>query len=426
MRLKHACLFGLLALIGCGGGDLAKWTGAVTDSAGISIVSNPEEGIWTTSSQWTLEEEVRIGTVEGDPEYQFGQVGFIAIDSRERMFVLDAQAQHVKVFSPDGQYEQTIGGPGAGPGELGPGAMTLFMGPGDTLLVPDMGNRRVNRYGPDGLSLGSFRLALENGIPMAFAVTRTGVIAEQVRPLGLPNRPAVDSMDAVITLETDGTVLDTIIKFPSGRTLNFAGDVPEINLFSAEPVWRLTDDMNLWYGVNNEYRIGVYSPDGTLERIVTKPFEATPVANRDQEKVLEFLEEAWGNAGVPPQAIARLKSAVRFADVFPAYAQFQVGPGQTMWVQHIQSPSTLSEEELESYNFLEDIGAPDWDVFDADGRLLGVVSMPSRFAPRTFVGNKIYGVWRDELDVQYVVRFGVVGIPGGDTGNVPLALSESR
>ncbi len=421
MKSRYVSIFALVA-VGCGGGDLGDWTGTVSDSAGISIVSNPDNGIWTTSSQWTLEEELRIGTVEGDPEYQFGQVGFIAVDSRERIFVLDTQAQHVRVFTADGEYQQTIGRPGSGPGELGPAAMAVFMGPGDTLLVPDMGNQRVNRYGPDGSSLGSFRLALENGMPMSIAATRSGIIAEQVRPLPLPNRPAVDTMDAIIILETDGTVSDTIITFASGRTLNFTSDVPEINLFSAEPVWRLTDDMTLWYGVNNEYRIGVYDADGALQRIVTKPFEATAVADRDQAKMLEFLEEAWRDAGVPPQAIPRLKDAVSFADVYPAYAQFQVGPGQTMWVQHIQSPSALTEEELANYNFLEDIGAPDWDVFDADGRFLGVVTMPSRFAPRTFVDDKIYGVWRDELDVQYVVRLGVTGIPGGDTPEVPLAL----
>ena len=72
-------------------------------------------------------------------------------------------------------------------------------------------------------------------------------------------------------------------------------------------------------------------------------------------------------------------------------------------------PSALSAEELESYNLIEDSGAPDWDVFDAEGRFLGVVSMPKRFAPRVFVDDKIYGVWRDELDVQYVVRMRIVG-----------------
>jgi hypothetical protein len=81
-----------------------------------------------------------------------------------------------------------------------------------------------------------------------------------------------------------------------------------------------------------------------------------------------------------------------------------------MWVQHIQSPSTVPEGE--DWNPLEDAGAPDWDVFDSNGRYLGVVSMPARFQPRMIRDDKIYGVWRDELDVQYVARMRIVGIPG--------------
>ncbi len=68
----------------------------------------------------------------------------------------------------------------------------------------------------------------------------------------------------------------------------------------------------------------------------------------------------------------------------------------------------LSEEELESFDVLQDLGAPEWDVFDAEGRYLGVVTMPDRFAPRLFRGDHIYGVWRDELDVQYVLRLKIV------------------
>jgi hypothetical protein len=79
---------------------------------------------------WTLEEELRIGTVEGDVEYQFGQVGLIAVDSRDRIFVIDAQARRIRVFSSDGTHEQTIGQPGEGPGDLGALIGSLYMGPG--------------------------------------------------------------------------------------------------------------------------------------------------------------------------------------------------------------------------------------------------------------------------------------------------------
>ena len=35
--------------------------------------------------------------------------------------------------------------------------------------------------------------------------------------------------------------------------------------------------------------------------------------------------------------------------------------------------------------------------------------MPDRFKPMVFRGDKIYGAWRDELDVGYVVVLRIVG-----------------
>lgn len=408
-----------LFLCACAGGEGA-WMGTVRDSAGVTIVENTLESIWTVSNQWTLEEELRIGAIEGDPDYQFGAIGFIAVDSRNRMFVMDAQAQHVRVFSADGRYEQTIGRPGAGPGELGQAAISLYMGPGDTLLVPDLGNQRINRYAPDGTSLGSFRLEFEKGLPMAINATRSGVIVEQVRPLALPDQPVRDTMDAIVKLASDGTVLDTLKKFPSGGTINLGGATPELNFFSAEPVWQVLEDMRLCFGVNDNYSIEVYSPAGELERIIRKPFTQNPVKQRDQEMMIEAMVELWTEAGVPPQAIPQLRQIIHFAEFYPAFAAIQRGPGGTMWVQHIQSPSELSEEEMAAFNFIEDIGAKDWDVFDADGRFLGVVTMPPRFSPRSIVGNKIYGVFRDDLDVQYAVRMRIVGVEFDDTGAIQL------
>ena len=84
-------------------------------------------------------------------------------------------------------------------------------------------------------------------------------------------------------------------------------------------------------------------------------------------------------------------------------------PNGTIWVQHVRGAAEMTEEQLRVANFIEDIGAPDWDVLDREGRYLGVVTMPDRFAPRMIAGHKIYGVWRDELDVQYAVVLRIIG-----------------
>ncbi|MCH8925403.1 MAG: cysteine desulfurase [Proteobacteria bacterium] len=58
--------------------------------------------------------------------------------------------------------------------------------------------------------------------------------------------------------------------------------------------------------------------------------------------------------------------------------------------------------------------SPDWDVFDANGRYLGVVTTPTHFDIRLFRDGVAYGVWSDDLGVQYVVGLRVDGLPAED------------
>jgi hypothetical protein len=413
MRISTRELGPLVALaLAAACGTAEGWTGTVTDSAGVAIVTNTDRGMWSEGAAWTLEEELRIGALEGEPEYQFGQIGLIAVDSRERIFVLDAQARHTRVFSSDGTYQQTIGQPGEGPGELGAQVGALFMGPGDTLLVPDLANQRVNRYAPDGTSLGSFPLRIENGIPMSIVATRSGVVAEQVRPFSRPDQPARDSLDVIVTLATDGSVIDTLMTFPPGASIDLSSaQGPRRTIFAAEPVWTLSDELELFFGITNRYRISVFDSAGTLARVITKPVEPAPVTDRDKEMMWEVIEQQI-RAAVPPQSFMEVmeqaRQSISFAEFFPAFVSMSIGPSGSLWVQHLRPPAAVPEEELETYDMTQDIGSRDWDVFDPDGRYLGVVTMPPRFTPRIILGGRIYGVWRDDLDVQYVVRLRIV------------------
>ena len=54
-------------------------------------------------------------------------------------------------------------------------------------------------------------------------------------------------------------------------------------------------------------------------------------------------------------------------------------------------------------------------LFDSDGTDLGRVTLPSRFRPEAVERLRVVGVWTDELDVEYVVRFEV--LPSGAAGS---------
>jgi hypothetical protein len=409
---RIAILTGLtVAAAACGGGadGGAEWAGTVEDSAGVQIVRNALQPIWGEGEAWGFEEVLTIGEAAGDPDYQFGQIAGLDATSDGRILVLDNQAQHVKVFSPQGVFERTVGQGGSGPGEFGPGAAVLMVGTADTVIVPDAGNQRVNIILMDGGESTSFPLSFEEGIPMRWQVSNTGVLAVQRRALNLPNQEAVD-VDLIARQAYDGTIVDTLLTPPRGETFSFGGGLPEFHFFAPEPTWTLLNDGTFVYAVNNEYRISVAGPGGDVVRVITMPSDPVAVTEEDKSIITGLIMRLMEEQGVPPQALAGIEQGIRYEDVFPAFTQMRNGPEQSLWIQRIGVPSDMTEDEQENWNPLLDQGSDDWDVFDAEGRYLGVVTMPERFSPFSVRDDLMYGVWRDEFEVQYVKVLRVTGL----------------
>lgn len=391
--------------IGCGGGD--GWTGTVLDSAGLTVVHNGEQGSWHPGDQWTVREVLRIGTAEGEPDYQFGAIVGITEGAGGRIYVLDQHDHQIKVYRSDGSFDFRFGGGGSGPGELGPGAAPILHGPGDTLLIPDLQQRRVNRYLEDGTSIGSFPLGIESGIPIRWQETSSGAVVGQFRPLSLPDRPAPDSMDFILALQPDGTIADTILTFASGRTFSITRSGFELKIFSTEPLWAMGDSA-LAFGVSDDYRIELHDQARGLVGLFTRPFTLQPVTETDRSVIIAAIEKAWRSAGLPPAAVAQMRNNVSFGEQFPAFQQMLAGPEGTIWVQRIRRPSDLPPELLEDPDFQRLSGSTEWELFNRGGRYLGVTTLPERFTPMRVRGESILGVWLDELDVPYVLKLEVV------------------
>ena len=85
-----------------------------------------------------LTELWRIGGDTDDDAEFFGVLSQITTDEAGNVYLLDRQLTEVKVFSPDGEYLNTIGREGEGPGE--------FRRPSDLFITP----RRPRRRHADG------------------------------------------------------------------------------------------------------------------------------------------------------------------------------------------------------------------------------------------------------------------------------------
>lgn len=403
-----------LLLSACGSGPTSgEWAGTVRDSAGVTIVSNPAEGLWRPDEVPAIEEILRIGQLEGAPEYQFGQIVGLDADDEGHLYVGDSQAREIRVFDASGTFLRRIGRPGSGPGELGPGGTSIFPGHGDTLVVPDLGQRRVNVFLRDGTFVRSFPIPFTQSVSVKWAVTPEAELLQQVRQVVLPGSEQEPGPDLVLRRGSDGTIQDTVLVLPAGPSVQFSSNLtPTIKLFEPEPLWEMARDGRIFLAVNSDYRIELRSLDGSVERVIQKPFRRQAVEEADREALLSLIHETFEQQGAPPSAVQRLIQGISFADHYPAFVTFFEGPEGSLWVQQVQSAREIAAAGG-TLSLEDDLGAPDWDVFDHDGRFLGVVTLPPRFEPRVVRGNRIYGVQKDELDVQYVVA---VEVRGGELG----------
>lgn len=407
LTVPLSALIGATFIGACGGGagDGGDWQGTVRDSAGVTVVSNTGSGAWSADEAWTLEEDLRIGTAAGEPAYQFGQIVGIDVDSDGRIYVMDQQASEVRVFSPAGEFITSMGKPGGGPGELGQAAGPVFVGPGDTVSVPDFGQQRITRFTRDGEPAGDHPLLMTGGIPVKWMETPRQELVHQSMIMAMPGQAAVEPKNLLLRRDRQTGSLDTLMVMPAGETMDFSGGQPRMKLFAPEPTWGILPDGRLVYGNNARYRMEIYDPEGELRRIVTRDHEPRLISDRDEQEFTRVIREAWERAGMPPQAMDMMSQALSFAEYYPAFVGVYGGPEGTMWVQGAQSPEAVLEGGA-TFD-LQDIGGPDWDVFDSEGRFLGVVHMPERFMPLLFKDDFIYGVFRDELDIQYVTRMRV-------------------
>ncbi len=268
MRSTWIWIPALMFAAACGGeaGGAADWAGTVEDSAGVQLVKNSVTPLWGEGDAWVLEDVMTIGEAAGDPDYQFGQIAGIVVTTDGRIVLVDQQAQHLKVFDAAGVYERTIGQAGSGPGEFGPGVGPVLIGRGDTLIVPDLGNQRVNILKSDGSEPADFRMSFEQGIPARWDMTETGDLVYQLRALNLPNTEQRETLDLIATVSYTGEIMDTLLTPARGESFTFGDDGQPIRMiFAPEPVWSMVGADGLCFAVNDVFRLSMYDALGDSE-----------------------------------------------------------------------------------------------------------------------------------------------------------------
>jgi hypothetical protein len=294
--------------------------------------------------------------------------------------------------------------------------MHVLVGPGDTVVVYDWPNRRVNWLAADLTWLGSQSLTPDDGWGLLeWEDDPSGRIVTMMEALRYPGAPVTDTLDLILARDVRGTVLDTLGRVPARLNYVVSGNVTEFYFHPGAPDVDLTWDGGMVTGRSDQYRLLRYDSTGRLTRIVNLDRERLPFTSEDRDVFLHRVEVGAKKGGASPAQIATWKSRFHFADVYPAWQRFACGPEGSLWVQQVLPYSELPPDAQETFFIGDDpVAAHRWDVFDREGRYLGVVEEPEGFIWLRTVDDAMYGFWMDELGVQYVMALHIEGLPSHD------------
>lgn len=370
-----------------------EWGGSVdTLPGGTVLVSNPAQGLWGEGEAWRLAEDLRIGSLEGDGDDVFGQIRDLEVDAEGRIHVLEGQSDEIRIFAPDGEHLRTVAGTGGGPEELD-GPLGLAWHPHEnTLWVVDAGNGRFSVFSAEGDFLESHRRdAAGISLPWRGRFQEDGRLVDQVFIPGAGGGLARLDRD----LEWADTVrVSDFTDFEPEFWSNAEGTVRAGIPFQPSMVSSIDPRGSLWWGLNDEFRFVHGTFQGDTLRVIEKAWEPRPVPDEAREEALEGFDWFTQQGG-----------ELRARDIpsrMPAYSWLRPADDGTLWVARYEWGAGLRDR---------------FHVFDPDGRYLGEAASDAGVAsnPLVFRDGYLYGVTRDELDVQYVVRLRIED-PGSGGG----------
>lgn len=391
----------------CTGSDANERSATVEyDTIGDTIIARAQETpAWGDSVR--LVEEVRIGELDGADEYTFGSVVSMTVDSSGAMYVLDRQALTVRVYDENGRHLRDIGRSGAGPGELSRPHGLDFM-PDGRLAVRDFGNARINFYDASGESVGTLTIPAQFSTSTPMQIDTLGRIYTSViadRPEGQIFRVGYQRFGA------DGSTQDTIRRPRSEfQTQPLTARSPDGSGMSATSVpfapnieWTLDRGGNVVWAITSAYAIHT-TRDGRPFRI-TRTIDPVPVDPSEkaaaEQGVISSMRMTQPNWSWQGPAIP---------DAKPFIGTITVAHDGRIWVQvrqpgERQPPDPAREREPGAPPPADRWPEPTaFDVFEPDGTWLARIHVPDRFVPMFRRGDHVWGIHRDEYDVNYVVR----------------------
>ena len=355
---------------------------------------------WKGGARLELIREVRgaavVGTEAADSTRPvFAAIRDVSADADGRILVLDGDEARVTVLDRRGRVRSRLGRRGPGPGELRTPDRVEPSSSGG-VLVFERRPAAVHRWDSTGHHRGTTGLATSDSGSAAITGLADwgGAVAgaRAVRLIGLRASDPSASTSAVHVADASGRIGDPVVSWSTPGTRS---RLPEV--FGARRSWAAGDGPDgsgrIFVARGDRYEIRSYDTAGALRTVLRRDVEPVPVSDELRERALDrFVEEA-GRAGAPPAMTRELRDRLPVAESLPPIAGlWHSAPDGRLWVG-IPGPGAGGERPMV---------VRAWDVYEADGRFVGRVDAPRGFQLHRVRGGRLYGSWRDSLDVPGV------------------------
>jgi hypothetical protein len=354
------------------------WQGTIEEENGIKVVNNPVEPLYG-ELVLELEEDLAIGTVEGE-NTTFYQIRDIAVDSQGNLYVLDSGNHRIQKFNKDGNYLQTIGRKGQGPGE--------FMRPYD-IFLDERGNiyvsegRRMNLFDPKGNSIKSFVI---NSFIMGFSVGSEGNIiaygfvrAERGQNFG------------ILTIDSEGKVTKTVAEFQGMQSVTRGDTMFSLSHeYTPQVGFSPVQHTGAVYGYTPEYTLYLADLLGDTLLIIKKDEPHHSITRKEKDKIIdEALDRTAQDGGRWPRDV--VEEGANFPDHRPFFSAISSDDTGRIFVKKRKSVFDESEEV-------------EFDIFSNEGYFLYTTQLP--FTPILIKDSYLYkSTYLEETSEYKVIRY---------------------
>lgn len=385
---------------GCREGTGRNLRVAEQDSSGIMIVDNrgapPEEGSLAVSPH----PDLIIGTNAGAPQDQLWDVAGAACLSDGRIVVANRGTLEIRLYDLHGQFLESFGGEGEGPGEFSYMEMAGVL-PGDTMVISDLDLRRITLFHSD---VGFVRSALISPEVHRWNWTM-GLMGRRIMRGGMERydlsanpgeRKGLERIPTSFqTITLDGILDADFGDFPfrdvyrdlgeiNGHRTAVAYDVP----LGAEASFAVGGD-RLFFGTGDEFEILVFDSEARLlkifrwdrERVRIRP-DHLAALRREREVEAENAEEVL--------EVRQEFEKVPAGTWFPAFLGFDVDAAGYLWVGEYPRPDSNSRL---------------FHIFDTEGRLVAELDLPRKLEILEIGVDYLLAVVHDEMGVEYLHRY---------------------